>query len=76
MNVTVVTSIYGAYDFVKKPLEQSVECDYVLVTDDDPGPCGWRGSTTTRQPHGPGSSSVTSTKSHSTDCSSGFFTKS
>ena len=42
MNVTVVTSIYGAYDFVKKPLEQSVECDYVLVTDDDPGPCGWR----------------------------------
>lgn len=42
MKVTVVSSIYGAYDYVKKPLEQSVECDYVLVTDQDPGDCGWR----------------------------------
>lgn len=40
MNVTVVTSIYGAYDDLKQPAEQKVDCRWVCVTDHDPGPVG------------------------------------
>ena len=31
---TVVTGIFGGYDVPKPPLEQSVDCDFILYTDD------------------------------------------
>lgn len=36
----MITSIYGRYDGLKQPVEQTVECSYVCVTDEDPGPPG------------------------------------
>lgn len=41
MTVAVITSIYGGYDWLKAPTEQSVPCEFVCVSDQPLDAAGW-----------------------------------